>query len=126
VCFFRIYHAASAVFSQFAKKRFHSRVTPRNSPANGNHGALGIDSKAKEVSCGAKTRSGFPCQKPTLQGKTRCRLHGGKSLSGEDHPNYKHGHCTKETRRLTAEGNAYIKYLKTVLIELGLIEMTRK
>ena len=88
--------------------------------------SLGPIRTPKEATCGAKTRSGSPCQKPPLQGKTRCRLHGGKSLSGKDHPNYKHGHCTKETRRLTADGNAYIKYLKTVLIELGLIEMTRK
>ena len=29
--------------------------------------------------CGAKTRRGTACQKPPIQGKTRCRLHGGLS-----------------------------------------------
>ena len=29
--------------------------------------------------CGAKTRSGHPCRKPTLKRKRRCRLHGGAS-----------------------------------------------
>ena len=28
-------------------------------------------------SCGARTRRGTVCQKPPLNGKTRCRLHGG-------------------------------------------------
>lgn len=78
------------------------------------------------MNCGAKTRSGFACQKPPLKGKKRCRLHGGMSLSGKDHPNYKHGHCTKANRRQTAEGNAYIKYLEALLIQLGMIEMKRK
>ena len=30
-------------------------------------------------SCGARTRRGTACQKPPLNGKTRCRLHGGLS-----------------------------------------------
>ncbi|MCG9895456.1 MAG: hypothetical protein MH204_08280 [Fimbriimonadaceae bacterium] len=29
--------------------------------------------------CGAKTRSGKPCQKSPCEGSNRCRLHGGKS-----------------------------------------------
>ena len=29
--------------------------------------------------CLAKTRRSTPCQKAALKGKTRCRLHGGKS-----------------------------------------------
>ena len=74
------------------------------------------------MSCGAKTRSGNPCQKSPLQGKARCRLHGGLSLAGKDHPNYQHGHCTKESRRQTADGNARIKFLETLLIKLGMIE----
>lgn len=32
--------------------------------------------KARAV-CGAKTRSGSPCQRAPLKGKSRCRLHGG-------------------------------------------------
>jgi hypothetical protein len=29
--------------------------------------------------CGAKTRSGAPCQSPAVRGKRRCRMHGGNS-----------------------------------------------
>ena len=32
-------------------------------------------------SCGALTRRGTACQKPPLNGKTRCRLHGGLSTA---------------------------------------------
>lgn len=28
--------------------------------------------------CGARTRSGMPCQSPAVSGKRRCRMHGGK------------------------------------------------
>lgn len=34
--------------------------------------------------CGAKTRSGTPCKRSTLAGKTRCRLHGGASISNQN------------------------------------------
>lgn len=44
----------------------------------------------RKKECGAKTRSGGPCKtKPMPNG--RCRMHGGKSLSGENHPRWKHG-----------------------------------
>ena len=29
--------------------------------------------------CGAKTRAGGACQNPAIGGRTRCKLHGGKS-----------------------------------------------
>ena len=29
--------------------------------------------------CGAKTRQGTPCQNPAIKGRSRCKLHGGKS-----------------------------------------------
>ena len=29
--------------------------------------------------CGAKTRSGTPCRAPTVNGRRRCRMHGGLS-----------------------------------------------
>lgn len=32
--------------------------------------------------CGAKTRSGKPCQGPIVRGKNRCRMHGGAHGSG--------------------------------------------
>lgn len=40
--------------------------------------------------CGAKTRSGAPCKGKAMS-NGRCRMHGGKSLSGIASPRYKHG-----------------------------------
>ncbi len=34
---------------------------------------------------------GEQCGQRAMKGKTKCRKHGGKSKSGEDHPNFKHG-----------------------------------
>ena len=31
------------------------------------------------IRCGAKTRSGEPCKRAPVKGKTRCKLHGGAS-----------------------------------------------
>ena len=78
------------------------------------------------MTCGAKTRSGSPCQKPPLQGKARCRLHGGMSLSGPDHPNYRHGYATKAYRKQLAEGAALVKYLESLAIDLGMIKPKRR
>ena len=49
--------------------------------------------------CGAKTRAGTPCRKAALKGKTRCRLHGGRSPGpprGERNPAYRTGEHTAE------------------------------
>lgn len=71
--------------------------------------------------CGAKTRSGGKCQKyGMLNG--RCRLHGGKSLAGKDHWNYKHGECTKEARRKNAEISSYLKLIEQLVIKLEMIQ----
>ena len=32
--------------------------------------------------CGARTRSGSPCRSPAVNGKKRCRMHGGAKGSG--------------------------------------------
>ncbi|CAN1520486.1 hypothetical protein MCEKH45_01088 [Methylophilaceae bacterium] len=74
------------------------------------------------MNCGAKTRAGTPCKKPSVIGKTRCRLHGGLSPSGEAHYNYKHGRYTKESKLLAIEVNARLKLLAAVAIEFGMIE----
>ncbi len=34
--------------------------------------------------CGAKTRAGDPCKRAPTKGKTRCKLHGGKSSGPKD------------------------------------------
>ena len=54
--------------------------------------------------CGAKTRSGSPCQRPADKQKGRCRLHGGASIGPKTNEgqaiiaksNIKHGHYTKD------------------------------
>ncbi len=49
--------------------------------------------------CGAKTRSGRPCNSPAVRGKKRCRMHGGAKGSGAPLGNQnalKHGLYTKE------------------------------
>jgi hypothetical protein len=35
--------------------------------------------KKDKVRCGAKTRTGAPCRRPAMSGKSRCRNHGGLS-----------------------------------------------
>ncbi len=74
------------------------------------------------MKCGAKTRSGTPCKKPSLIGKARCRLHGGLSPSGDAHYNYKHGRFTKESKLLAIEVNASLKLLAAIAVSLGMIE----
>jgi uncharacterized protein YjcR len=59
--------------------------------------------------CGARTRSGRPCRSPAVQGKKRCRMHGGAPGSGAPRGNKnarKHGLYTREAiaqRRQLAE-----------------------
>jgi hypothetical protein len=49
--------------------------------------------------CGAKTRSGTPCQRPALRERNRCRLHGGLSTGApraEKNGNFKNGDWTAD------------------------------
>lgn len=58
-----------------------------------------------EGRCGAKIRKSDPpryCVRYPLNGKTRCRLHGGKSLGGIASPTYKHGRASKIAKSLPA------------------------
>jgi hypothetical protein len=52
--------------------------------------------------CGAKTRSGSPCQSPRVTGKARCRMHGGAAGSGapkgKANGNWKHGRYGSDLR----------------------------
>lgn len=45
--------------------------------------------------CGATNRQGKPCQSPPMKGKTRCKLHGGATPTGEASPQFKHGRYSK-------------------------------
>jgi len=49
--------------------------------------------------CGAKTRAGSPCRRPPVQGRKRCRLHGGLSPGaprGTRNGNYANGEWTAD------------------------------
>jgi glucans biosynthesis protein len=49
--------------------------------------------------CGARNRAGSPCECPALRGRSRCRLHGGKSTGaprGNQNGNYLHGYYTAD------------------------------
>ncbi len=45
--------------------------------------------------CGAKTRRGGRCQNMPMQLGGRCRMHGGTSRRGPEHPRYKDGKYSK-------------------------------
>jgi hypothetical protein len=64
--------------------------------------------------CGARTRSGVPCQSPIVHGKTRCRMHGGAKGSGAPLGNknaLKTGAHTREAKAELAEIRALIRDL---------------
>ena len=49
--------------------------------------------------CGARTRSGRSCRSPAVNGRTKCRMHGGAKGSGAQAGNrnaLKHGRYTRE------------------------------
>ena len=58
-----------------------------------------LSSMSKAPRCGARTRSGTPCQLPAMKGRARCRLHGGADGIGGQPNNQnalKHGCYTAE------------------------------
>ena len=63
-----------------------------------------LDAANAAPRCGAKRRDGGSCRKAALaNGSGRCRLHGGASLRGKDHPGFKHGERSKEAIEERAE-----------------------
>jgi len=48
-----------------------------------------------KIICGALTRAKTPCARPPVPGRTRCKLHGGASLRGIEHPRFKTGRHSK-------------------------------
>ena len=76
------------------------------------------------IRCGAKTRSGVSCAKFPMEGKCRCRLHGGPS-TGPNTPagraaisaaNTKHGRY-KNWREKQAKEQYYRAEIKRVMQE---------
>src|ERR1700730_16908414 len=71
--------------------------------------------------CGARTRSGKPCQSPAVRGKRRCRMHGGAAGSGApiDNTNaLRHGHYTAEAIARRRQLSELIKMARTTLAEI--------
>jgi hypothetical protein len=46
--------------------------------------------------CGARTRAGAPCKNWSMGGRTRCHIHGGRSLCGIASPTFKHGRYSRD------------------------------
>ena len=73
--------------------------------------------------CGAKTRSGKSCRSPAVNGKKRCRMHGGAEGSGAPKGNQnalKHGRFTRRAieerralRRLMRDADNFLKEFET-------------
>ncbi len=64
--------------------------------------------------CGARTRAGTPCKAPALR-NGRCRLHGGKSLSGSAHGRYRTGEYTREAIARRKALNALLRRARQIL-----------
>ena len=76
----------------------------------------------KSLRCGAKTRSGRPCQAPAVNGNKRCRMHGGAKGSGAPKGNQnalKHGLYTREAIAERKALRDYIRDYEATLAELG-------
>lgn len=59
--------------------------------------------------CGAKTRSGAPCQSPAVKGRKRCRMHGGTNTGAPkgNRNAWKHGfRSSSAPREVTKAYNA--------------------
>lgn len=70
--------------------------------------------------CGAKTRLGTPCQAPAMQGKKRCRMHGGNSPGAPRGNQYalKSGAYTRHAMAQKREVRAILKALKALIEQI--------
>lgn len=57
--------------------------------------------------CGAKTRKGTPCKSAAME-NGRCRMHGGLSPKGVDHPSFKTGQHSRYRHLLSEKMQAHI------------------
>jgi hypothetical protein len=75
--------------------------------------------------CAGHNSAGELCEGIAIRGKTKCRKHGGRSLSGVAHPNYKHGRYSRDLptamarRAAEARGNPE---LLSVSDDIALVE----
>jgi hypothetical protein len=72
--------------------------------------------------CGAKTRSGKPCRSPAVQGKKRCRMHGGAPGSGAPRGNKnarKHGLYTREAIAQRRQLGELMRQSRKLILKIG-------
>lgn len=68
--------------------------------------------------CGAKTRSGKPCQSSPVSGKRRCRMHGGATPTGRQQGPIRHGIYSK---RLTDEERSLLPTIPVGTLDAEII-----
>jgi uncharacterized protein YjcR len=72
--------------------------------------------------CGAKTRTGRSCKSPSVQGKKRCRMHGGAPGSGAPRGNknaLKHGLYTREAIEERRQLRALMRQSRMLIQDIG-------
>lgn len=67
--------------------------------------------------CNARTRAGGRCKLAAMP-NGKCRLHGGRSLSGAAHGRYRTGFYTKEAIAKRKELNALLRECRRLLENL--------
>lgn len=65
--------------------------------------------------CGAKTKKGHPCRQPVVPGRPLCHYHGGACLRGKDHPRFKHGRYSIETKEQMRQARKMLKVMKELI-----------
>ena len=84
--------------------------------------------------CTAKAKSSQPqCRKPAMQGKTKCRTHGGastgpKTQAGKDairRAHFKHGRETQEVRAARSAKDAEMQALEDIMHVMNITSAKR-
>lgn len=80
------------------------------------------------IKCQVKSkRTGLPCNNPAAFGTKACRMHGAHRtharLSGENHPNYRHGKCTNKVKADYRAATIRLRELEKMLFDYGLIDI---
>lgn len=76
---------------------------------------------SRAARCGARTRSGKPCQSPAVRAKRRCRMHGGAAGSGAPIGNknaLRHGHYTAEANARRRQISELIRAARATLANI--------
>tara|TARA_B100000989_G_scaffold291643_1_gene266375 strand:- start:338 stop:646 length:309 start_codon:yes stop_codon:yes gene_type:complete len=74
--------------------------------------------------CAAKTRAGAPCQKHPIAGRTRCRLHGGRS-TGPRTPEGKAA-CVAAHWKHGRRSKAFVEARKQIWAEVRRVERSMR